>query len=92
MHRCSGCGSGLNGVEVRWSIAVLLKNKTTDSLVEINDIAQLVNPVAERVKAQNQAGEEEQNPEMFAKADLVFPSGEALPRCWIDADYRLSVG
>ncbi|WP_231848294.1 acetyltransferase [Gloeobacter violaceus] len=77
---------------MRWSIAVLLKNKTTDSLVEINDIAQLVNPVAERVKAQNQAGEEEQNPEMFAKADLVFPSGEALPRCWIDADYRLSVG
>ncbi|MBC6435632.1 acetyltransferase, partial [Nostoc sp. HG1] len=20
--------------------------------------------------------------------DLIFPSGESLPRCWVDADYR----
>ena len=26
--------------------------------------------------------------EKFAKADLQFPSGEPLPRCWLDAHYR----
>jgi hypothetical protein len=34
------------------------------------------------------AGEELQDSEAFAKAELLFPSGEALPRCWVDAGYR----
>jgi hypothetical protein len=35
------------------------------------------------------AGEELQEPERFAKADLSFPSGEPLPRCWLDPGYQL---
>jgi hypothetical protein len=33
-------------------------------------------------------GEELQEPHHFSKAELTFPSGEALPRCWVDAQYR----
>jgi hypothetical protein len=29
-----------------------------------------------------------QDPEKFAKSELQFPSGEPLPRCWLDAHYR----
>jgi hypothetical protein len=29
-----------------------------------------------------------QDPEKFKKTDLCFLSGEALPRCWVDAHYR----
>ena len=35
-----------------------------------------------------QAGEELQEAERFTKADLNFPSGEALPRCWLDPNYQ----
>jgi hypothetical protein len=35
-----------------------------------------------------QEGQEEQEPESVQKQNLVFPSGESLPMCWIDADYR----
>jgi hypothetical protein len=33
-------------------------------------------------------GQEEQDPETFMKQNLVFPSGENLPLCWLDANYR----
>jgi len=33
-------------------------------------------------------GEEIQDPERIKKAELVFPSGEELPKCWIDIHYR----
>jgi hypothetical protein len=29
-----------------------------------------------------------QDPAEFPKAELCFPSGENLPRCWIDPNYR----
>jgi hypothetical protein len=31
---------------------------------------------------------EVQDPHHFEKADLFFPSGEALPRCWVDSAYQ----
>ncbi len=34
------------------------------------------------------AGEELGDPLTFEKADLAFPSGEELPRCWVDPDYK----
>jgi hypothetical protein len=40
------------------------------------------------VQARLHGGEELQDPAAYAKDDLVFPSGEALPRCWVDAQYR----
>ncbi|MDX2099735.1 MAG: acetyltransferase [Leptolyngbyaceae cyanobacterium bins.59] len=67
---------------------MLLKDKTTDTLVEILDITALINPVEANVTAQDQAGQEEQNPQSYLKQQLQFPSGEALPRCWVDAEYQ----
>lgn len=32
-------------------------------------------------------GEEPPDPETFANARLIFPSGELLPRCWCDPRY-----
>jgi hypothetical protein len=67
---------------------MFLQNKQTGTLVEIRDIEALFNPNNSSVTAQGQAGEEEQDPESFEKTQLIFPSGEDLPRCWIDANYR----
>jgi hypothetical protein len=67
---------------------MLLKDKETDNLIEILDIEALFNPTTQSVPGQIQAGQEEQNPASFEKQSLKFPSGENLPRCWIDADYQ----
>lgn len=67
---------------------MLLKDKKSDGLIEITELDQLINPKEEQVMGQEQAGQEEQEPESFMKKDLVFPSGETLPRCWLDSDYK----
>ncbi len=67
---------------------MFLHNKETNSLVEIEDVQTLINPNQHEVVARSQSGEEEQEPESFHKGNLIFPSGEDLPRCWVDADYR----
>ncbi len=67
---------------------MLLKHLATHSLVEVNSIEQLVNPVESEILGQEQSGEEEQDSTNFLKQELIFPSGENLPRCWIDVDYR----
>ena len=70
---------------------MLLKNKQNGTLIEVQDIITLVNPVESNIKGRTQAGEEEQPAEEFAKNKLIFPSGEVLPRCWTDADYQNSL-
>ncbi len=67
---------------------MLLKSKKEDGLVEIADVSELINPFKAEVMAQIQAGEEEQPAEPFEKSDLIFPSGENLPQCWLDGDYQ----
>jgi hypothetical protein len=67
---------------------MLLQNTETQSLVEINDVQALINPNEEKIIARSQSGQEEQDPEAMQKKNLIFPSGEKLPRCWTDADYR----
>ena len=57
------------------------------SLVEVLDLRQLFDPFAGDVLARLHAGEELQDPGSFSKASLVFPSGEPLPRCWLDPHY-----
>lgn len=69
---------------------MLLQETQTGSLIEVVDIQDLINPMQSSIQAQVQRGQEEQSPEPFAKQDLVFPSGEQLPRCWLDPDYRNS--
>ncbi len=58
------------------------------SLVEVIDLKQLFNPFDAQVQGRLHGGEELQDPEAYAKADLLFPSGEALPRCWLDSHFK----
>jgi hypothetical protein len=62
------------------------------SLVEVLSTDDLFNPFQPTVRGRLHAGEELQDAETFRKADLSFPSGEALPRCWTDPEYRSDVG
>lgn len=70
---------------------MLLKDKESGGLVEILDLENVYNPTQTTVKAKLQSGEEEQSPASYEKDNLIFPSGENLPLCWLDADYRLKV-
>ncbi|NJO42056.1 MAG: acetyltransferase [Cyanobacteria bacterium CRU_2_1] len=67
---------------------MFLQDKRTGALLKVLDTTELINPVEETIRCRIQEGQEEQEPEKFGKANLVFPSGETLPRCWVDADYR----
>ena len=67
---------------------MLLKSKTEESLIQISEIDELIDPFKDKVNGQVQAGQNEQPPEPFDKKDLVFPSGESLPQCWIDSNYK----
>lgn len=71
---------------------MLLKDKQTDILVEILDIQALFMPTKNSVPGQIQSGQEEQDPADFKKDSLKFPSGENLPRCWVDANYQNDSG
>ena len=66
---------------------MFLKDRTSGDLVEVLDLEALFDPFRDQVQGRFHAGEELQDPAPFAKAGLVFPSGEALPRCWTDPDY-----
>ncbi len=67
---------------------MFLKDKVSGDLVEVLNTNTLVDPCRAEVQGRFHAGEEMQEPREFAKAELLFPSGESLPRCWIDPHYR----
>lgn len=67
---------------------MFLQIKDSRELVKIVDIQELINPNIDIVHGQEQEGQEEQETDSFKKENLVFPSGESLPRCWLDANYR----
>ncbi len=67
---------------------MFLKDKNKDDLVEVLTLKDLFDPFCKTLVGRYQHGEEAQDPEKFNKSGLCFPSGEALPRCWIDAHYR----
>ena len=67
---------------------MFLKDKKTDDLVEVLSLADLFDPFCTELVGRFQHGEERQDPEKFSKDSLAFPSGEALPKCWLDAHYR----
>lgn len=65
-----------------------LKQKTEGHLVEVLSLNDLVNPIHTTVVGRLHYGEEMQDPEKFPKDNLIFPSGEDLPRAWVDPHYR----
>jgi hypothetical protein len=56
---------------------MFLQQKNSATLIEIKDLEALFNPLKNEIEGRIQEGE-----------DLTFASGEDLPRCWIDANYR----
>lgn len=67
---------------------MFLQDKESGTLVEILNVEALFSPLENKVSGQIQAGQEEQDPESFEKKNLMFPSGESLPQCWLDANYN----
>jgi hypothetical protein len=67
---------------------MFLRQKNTKKLIEVLSLTDLFNPNHATVVGRYHAGEEMQDPEKFKKAEIQFPSGEDLPRCWLDAHYR----
>jgi hypothetical protein len=65
-----------------------LKQKKDGHLVEVLSLNDLVNPTHKNVVGRLHYGEEMQDPDKFPKTDLIFPSGEELPKCWLDVHYR----
>ena len=65
-----------------------LKDRKSGDLVEIVNLDSLFDPFANGVEGRLHAGEELQDVQSFAKRDLMFPSNEFLPRCWLDPNYR----
>jgi hypothetical protein len=67
---------------------MFLQLKDSGDIVKVLDFQELIDPNNNIIHAQDQLGQEEQEPESYEKQNLVFPSGESLPRCWVDAHYR----
>ena len=67
---------------------MFLKNRNNGDMVDISRLNDLTNLYHNKVLGSYQVGQELQDPEEFNKSDLVFLSGEELPRCWTDPHYR----
>jgi len=67
---------------------MFLKNRHNGAIVDVTIMSDLTNLYHDKVSGQYQAGEELQDVDEFNKSELVFLSGEELPRCWTDPNYR----
>jgi len=67
---------------------MFLQHKQSGDLVEVLNLSNMYDPCLGEIMGRFHTGEEKQDPESFAKADLIFPSGEPLPRCWLDPNYK----
>ena len=68
---------------------MLLKQKSTGKLVEITDIEELTDPDITHLTGCLQWSEDFSDHKSFSKQSLLFPSGEELPKCWYDANFRI---
>ncbi|TNE83473.1 MAG: acetyltransferase [Gammaproteobacteria bacterium] len=67
---------------------MFLKEQSSNHLVEVMSLQGLIDPFQAHISVRFHYGEEAQEPESIEKSTLVFPSGEPLPRCWLDPHYR----
>jgi len=67
---------------------MFLKDSSNGHLVQVLDTAALFDPSETHFEGRYNWGEDLPDPEPFAKANVAFPSGEPLPRCWLDMHYR----
>jgi hypothetical protein len=67
---------------------MFLKEKTSKHLVEVLKLDELFDPMKTSFTGRLNYGEDIPESEMFGKSNVCFPSGEELPRCWVDVHYR----
>jgi hypothetical protein len=67
---------------------MLLKQIDSHHLVEVLRLEELFNPLKFTFTGRLNIGEEMPEPDQFQKSRVCFPSGEPLPRCWVDVHYR----
>lgn len=67
---------------------MFLKQRSSGHLIEVLDQSALFDPHSAGFRGRLNVGEDIPEAEEFLKTDACFPSGEALPRCWVDAHYR----
>lgn len=67
---------------------MFLKEKSSRHLVEVLNLTALFDPLQPRFEGRYNHGQDVPDPELFDKAGVAFPSGEELPRCWLDTHYR----
>ncbi|HBY85799.1 acetyltransferase [Colwellia psychrerythraea] len=67
---------------------MFLKNRNNGDIVDVENLCDLTNLFHDKVLGSYQVGEELQDPQEFNKVDLIFLSGEELPKCWTDPKYR----
>ena len=67
---------------------MLLRQRTSGHMVEVKNMIDLINLNSGEVSGRFQEGEEAQDLDTFKKNDLIFLSGEELPKCWVDPHYR----
>ncbi len=67
---------------------MFLSHKENHELIEVLDLSDLFDPCKHEITGRFHAGEELQDPEAMSKSELMFLSGEPLPQCWLNANYR----
>lgn len=67
---------------------MFLKEKDTKHLIEVLNLDELFDPIKPSFTGRFNFGEEMPEADQFNKTKVCFPSGEALPRCWVDVHYR----
>ena len=69
---------------------MFLRNRTNNDLAQVVALDELMDPNSAKVTVRYHAGEEAGDPVGVKKSDLCFPSGEPLPKCWLDVHYRVN--
>ena len=67
---------------------MFLKNRKNGDIVDVERLCDLTNLFHDKVLGRYQVGEELQDQQEFNKVDMIFLSGEELPKCWTDPKYR----
>jgi hypothetical protein len=66
---------------------MFLLHRPTQVLVKILELSDLFDPFKPEVLGMAYAGEKLQDPALFTKAEMRFPSEESLPICWLGDHY-----
>ncbi|MEA1890734.1 MAG: acetyltransferase [Pseudomonadota bacterium] len=67
---------------------MLLMEKNSGHLIEVLDPTEVFDPFKDSFTGRLDFGEDVAEPENFKKVGVSFPSGESLPKCWMDPHYR----